>query len=94
MHGNGTGVYQGMSERVGWPVQTFHVADLTERLCLNVYLCFNDCLTWCVYICFKHDSRMCTYLKPVFTSTLLIQLPTNIQGEKNEYFLHDYCASQ
>lgn len=30
MHGNGTGVYQGMSERVGWPAQTFHVGDLTE----------------------------------------------------------------
>lgn len=40
MHGNGTGVYQGMSEGVGWPVQTFHVADLTESLCLNACLCF------------------------------------------------------
>lgn len=37
MHGNGTGVYQGTSERVGWLVQTFHEADLTKRLCLNVF---------------------------------------------------------
>lgn len=27
MHGNGTGVYQGMSERLGWPVQTFQGAE-------------------------------------------------------------------
>lgn len=54
MHGNGTGVYQGMSEMVGWPEQTFHVADLTfhvadltERLC---NLCFYDCITWCAYV--------------------------------------------
>lgn len=77
MHGNGTGVYQGMSERVGWPVQTFHVADLTERLCLKVHLCFYDCITWYAwYIGFKND-RECAHILFITFDSL-----ANIQGWK------------
>lgn len=70
MHGNGTEVYQGMSEGVGWPVQTFHGADFTESTCFEGMFVF----LWCayVYVCLKHDSRKCIHPKiPVQLLTIV-----------------------